>query len=36
LVTTDAVAEVLSQEIKTPVAELKPKPTQDRFVSSTC
>jgi hypothetical protein len=35
LVTTDAVAEVLSQEITTPVAELKPKPTQDRFVSST-
>src|SRR3979409_2682695 len=31
LVTTDAVAEVLSQEITTPVAELKP-PTQDRFV----
>jgi hypothetical protein len=35
LVTTDAVAEVLSQEITTPFAELKPKPTQDRFVSST-
>jgi len=35
LVTTDAVAEVLSQEITTPVAELKPKPTQDRLVSST-
>jgi hypothetical protein len=34
LVTTDAVAEVLSQEVATPVAELKPKPTRDRFVSS--
>ena len=34
LVTTDAVAEVLSPEITTPVAELKPKPTQDQFVSS--
>jgi hypothetical protein len=34
LVTTDAVAEVLSQEVATPVAELKPKPTQDRYVSS--
>jgi hypothetical protein len=35
LVTTDAVAEVLSQEITTPVAELKRKPAQDRFVTST-
>ncbi|MEH2471040.1 hypothetical protein V1281_007773 [Nitrobacteraceae bacterium AZCC 2161] len=35
LVTTDAVAEVLPQEITTPFAELKPKPTQDRFISST-
>ncbi len=34
LVTTDAVAEVLPQEIATPVAELKPKAVQDRFVSS--
>ena len=35
LVTTDAVAEVLPQEAaKAAVAELKSKPTQDRFVSS--
>jgi hypothetical protein len=34
LVTTDAVAEVLPQEVATPVADLKSKPTQDRFVSS--
>ena len=35
LVTTDAVAEVLPQEAReAPVAEVKPKPTQDRFVSS--
>ena len=34
LVTTDAVAEVLPQEVATPVAELKPKAVQDRFVSS--
>ena len=34
LVTTDAVAEVLPQEVATPVAELKSKPTQDRFVGS--
>jgi hypothetical protein len=36
LVTTDAVAEVLPEPDKasTPVAELKPKATQDRFVSS--
>ena len=34
LVTTDAVAEVLPQEITTPVAELKSKSMQDRFVSS--
>ncbi len=35
LVTTDAVAEVLprADNFATPVAELKPKPTQDRFVS---
>jgi len=35
LVTTDAVADVLPhQSPSIPVAELKPKPTQDRFVSS--
>jgi hypothetical protein len=35
LVTTDAVAEVLPHDnTPTPVAELKPKATQDRFVSS--
>jgi hypothetical protein len=34
LVTTDAVAEVLPREAAKPVAELKAKPTQDRFVSS--
>jgi hypothetical protein len=34
LVTTDAVAEVLPLEIATPVAELKPKLVQDRFVST--
>jgi hypothetical protein len=36
LVTTDAVAEVLPQKdiAVTPVAELAPKPMQDRFVSS--
>ena len=34
LVTTDAVAEVLPREVATPTAELKPKLTQDRFVSS--
>jgi hypothetical protein len=36
LVTTDAVAEVLPQKdiAVTPVAELAPKPVQDRFVSS--
>jgi hypothetical protein len=34
LVTTDAVAEVLPQEITTPVAELKSKSMQDRFVNS--
>ena len=38
LVTTDAVAEVLPQEVSREaaksVADLKPKPTQDRFVSS--
>src|SRR5205085_2277248 len=36
LITTDAVADVLPHlQASTPVAELKPKPTQDRFVSST-
>ena len=35
LVTTDAVADVLPHDTaSTPVAELKSKPTQDRFVSS--
>ena len=34
LVTTDAVAEVLPREVATTTAELKSKPTQDRFVSS--
>jgi hypothetical protein len=35
LVTTDAVAEVLTQDsVATPVAELKPKAIQDRFVST--
>ena len=34
LVTTDAVAEVLPQEAAKAVAELKSKPTQDRFVSN--
>jgi hypothetical protein len=35
LVTTDAVAEVLPQDsVATPVAELKPKAVQDRFVST--
>jgi hypothetical protein len=35
LVTTEAVADVLPRDNdSTPVAELKPKPTQDRFVSS--
>jgi len=35
LVTTDAVADVLPRDnSSTPVAELKSKPTQDRFVSS--
>jgi hypothetical protein len=36
LVTTEAVADVLPHEMaSTPVAELKSKPTQDRFVSSS-
>ena len=36
LVTTDAVADVLPQAaVATPVAELKPKAVQDRFVSTT-
>lgn len=34
LVTTDAVAEVLPQQVATPVADLKSKPTQDRFAGS--
>ncbi|MBA2403070.1 MAG: hypothetical protein H0V72_31110 [Bradyrhizobium sp.] len=34
LITTDAVADVLPRDSSTPVAELKSKPTQDRFVSS--
>ena len=35
LVTTDAVADVLPHDnASTPVAELKPKPMQDRFVST--
>ena len=34
LLTTDQVADVLPQDSTTPVAELKTKPTQDRFVSS--
>jgi hypothetical protein len=34
LVTTDAVAEVLPQDVAIPVADLKSKPMQDRFVSS--
>ncbi|MBR1198333.1 hypothetical protein JQ634_19035 [Bradyrhizobium sp. AUGA SZCCT0240] len=35
LITTDAVADVLPRDSSTPVAELKSKPTQDRFVSSS-
>jgi hypothetical protein len=34
LLTTDQVADVLPQDNTTPVAELKSKPTQDRFVSN--
>ena len=34
LVTTDAVTDVLPHDPSMPVAELKSKPTQDRFVSS--
>ena len=34
LVTTDSVSDVLPRDSSTPVAELKSKPTQDRFVSS--
>jgi len=34
LITTDSVADVLPRDSSTPVAELKSKPTQDRFVSS--
>jgi hypothetical protein len=34
LVTTDAMADVLPRDPSTPMAELKSKPTQDRFVSS--
>src|SRR5437762_11944447 len=34
LVTTDAVTDVLPHDPSTPVAELKSKPTQDRFASS--
>lgn len=34
LVTTDAVADVLPHDPSTPVAELKSKPMQERFVSS--
>jgi hypothetical protein len=34
LVTTDAVADVLPRDIPVPVADLKPKAVQDRFVST--
>ncbi len=34
LITTDALTDVLPRDSSTPVAELKSKPTQDRFVSS--
>jgi len=34
LVTTDAVVDVLPHDPSMPMAELKSKPTQDRFVSS--